>query len=378
MRLDVAATWAGACAHHGVEDFALAPFDLEGLSLLAEDAATLARGPAEVEHAGGWITTQIAVRVLLEKRRRADPRIAATPVAAPVFIIAPGRTGSTLLHWLLALEPSLRAPRLWELWSPMAAADPGGAARGVRTCEGLLKRIPAGALKLHPMSAQAPDECHWIVRHNTVRPGLHRVERYPEWLWSLDVESLRTLFEDYRRMVQLLQSPDPTRRWLSKASVHMHFWPVLFDVFPDARVIRLHREPRQAVASCCSLFQFLGRGLDPLVIGEGVAWATVDGLARTMAADVRAPPGQVIDVLYEELCAAPARVARELGRWLGIEDVEGFGGRVDRYLASAGRIRAAPNAPALEEFGLDDESLLDLFGDYIAWVRARVDPGFGR
>jgi hypothetical protein len=378
MRIDVEATFASACALHRVEPFEVEAFDLRGLNILADDACAMARDDRDVQRAFNWITNQVSIRVLLEKRLRDEPALRDVPVTAPVFIIGSGRTGSTLLQWLLALEPSLRSPHLWELMSPMYANNPASRRWHIEACEKVLKRVPAAAMELHPLAAQAPDECHWILRHNPVRAGMHRAPRYGEWLYSLELTALRAVFEGYRRQVQVLQAADPGRHWLSKTFAHMHYWPVLFDVFPDARVIRLHRDPRQSIASNCSLQRHLSQGIDPLVIGDDLLAATRDGQYRMMFADDRAPPGQVIDVMYEDLRAAPAKVARDLAAWLKIPDEAVFGHRVDRYLADAASIRAAPHSPSLDDFGLTEHDVLDRLEPYIAWVRARLDPGFCR
>jgi len=58
----------------------------------------------------------------------ANPEIAEIPVRRPLLITGFGRTGSTLLHNLLALDPHARAPLLWELLgsvSPAASRDRG-------------------------------------------------------------------------------------------------------------------------------------------------------------------------------------------------------------------------------------------------------------
>src|SRR5689334_6457343 len=119
MRLDVEALFAGSCVYHGVEPFDFGAEDLEGLSILADDVCSLARDHREVQPAIDWITKHIALRILTHKRLLDEPALRDVPLPAPVFIVAPGRTGSTLLQWLLALEPSLRSPRLWELWNPL-------------------------------------------------------------------------------------------------------------------------------------------------------------------------------------------------------------------------------------------------------------------
>jgi hypothetical protein len=281
-----------------------------------------------------------------------------------------------LLHRLLALEPSFRAPALWELRHPDAACDEDLREAAIAETRAFLGRVPPAALRRHPMTAEAPEECHWILLHNAERAGLQATWRYWEWLRRLDQPRLLRLFSTYRRQVQVLQARSPRRRWLSKAYAHQHYWPVFFDVFPDAVVVRIHRDPRASIASICSLVsQLSGRG-DPVALGDLLLQIAVDGHQRMMEADRRAPEGQVVDILYEDLVGSPARTTLWLASRLAVPSPEALHDRVARYLASRTAIRAAPHRYALEDFGLTATGVSDAFEPYINWVRSRVGSDF--
>ena len=55
----------------------------------------------------------------LQAAWKATPAIRAEPVDAPLFVVGPPRTGTTILLELLALDPSLRAPLAWEALHPL-------------------------------------------------------------------------------------------------------------------------------------------------------------------------------------------------------------------------------------------------------------------
>lgn len=377
MTVDIEAAFHRCCAGHGVEPFHLDSFDLDGLTIFAEAAlSAAARDRLDISPALKWIEDQLTARIVLRKRLRATPSLIDVPVPAPIFIVSAARTGSTLLHWLLSLEPSLRAPQLWELWDPMRSENETSSRQSLLGAQEAIKSFSPASLKLHPMAADKPDECHWLMRHSDVRGGMHMATQYGRWLADLDAAKLTTLFRDYRQQVQFLQAANPARTWLSKTPAHMIYWPVLFDVFPDARVIRLHRDPHRTLASGCSLFQQITRGGNLMVIGEDNLECTATGFDRMMAADETVPRAQVLDVMYDDLCGSPSTVARDIARWLGVADLEAFQSKVDRYLASAGHIRAAPNPAVLDDFGLTRRDVSQRLEAYIGWVRARLDPSF--
>lgn len=54
------------------------------------------------------------------------PRVLSVAVPQPTFVMGLPRTGTTLLHRLLSLDPHVRAPLLWELLSPVPASGVTG------------------------------------------------------------------------------------------------------------------------------------------------------------------------------------------------------------------------------------------------------------
>ena len=60
-------------------------------------------------------------RIEMERWRAKHPEIAKEVVERPLFVVGMGRTGTTILHDLLAEDPDNRVPHSWELavpWPP--------------------------------------------------------------------------------------------------------------------------------------------------------------------------------------------------------------------------------------------------------------------
>jgi hypothetical protein len=361
------------------------PLELEGLRIYARDAlASARRDRTSTTPARDWVRGWILNHIMMQERLREDPTLLGEPVTAPIFIVAPARTGSTLLQHLLALDPTLHSPSLWELWHPFHPRDPAQAqsrpreAQYIRNTAELLTQWPPAALRLHPMAPETPDECHWILRHNTVRASLQLTFDYWDWLKALDKAALTQLYTGYRRQVQVMQALEARRtgrqprRWLSKTFAHMHYWPVLFDVFPDAHVIRLHRDPNESLASTCNLIFQLARGGDPLLVGEMATAMLIDGLERMLAADVSTPNDQATDVRYSELIHHSGAIVERVATRLGLISPVHIARTAEAVLVSPGGLKPPSHHYSPEDFGLTTAGYQKQYRQYRHWVVARA------
>jgi hypothetical protein len=61
-------------------------------------------------------------RLEIKKVVANNPQIARQAIHQPLFVIGLPRTGLTMLHNLLVMDPRYRAPLTWEVMQPMVAA----------------------------------------------------------------------------------------------------------------------------------------------------------------------------------------------------------------------------------------------------------------
>jgi hypothetical protein len=308
----------------------------------------------------------------------AYPGIAVVPVHQPLFVAGFGRTGSTLLHNLLALDANARTPLLWELLTPSPPPHPRSYAAdsriqiAERRLEAFTRADPQIG-QIHPMAAQAPDECHWMMRHTPQTAVLYQVPQYWDWLKRLGNDELVELYSHYRLQAQHLQLFCRRRHWLSKAFTHLHFMPVLFEVFPDAKVVRLHRHPCQAIPSLCSLGaayrRLISGHVDHREIGATILDMFVDGMRRSMAVEPSGDSRRLIDLRYDHLVADPIGTVRRIYARLGYRYGATFEQELVRYLERQQAAMRPRHSYSLEQFGLSREQVIDRSADYLQWVQ---------
>lgn len=352
---------------------------VEGLRCLASALESAGRYDSDALR---LLQREVFVRILADQSVSRDivlhPEIRDVPVPRPLLVAGFGRTGSTLLHNLLALDANARAPLLWELWTPSPPPQSHGDDPRIGSAQARLDaftRADPQILQIHPMAARAPDECHWMMRHSLLTAMFYEVPEYWAWLKQLSEAELGELYAHYRLQVQHLQLFNRRGHWLSKSSTHLHFMPVLFDVFPDANVIRLHRHPCQAVPSLCSLVAgyrtLFSQRINRREIGETILDMFADGMRRSMAFASSGDHRQIIDIRYDDLVADPLTVIRRIYTKFGYRYDVGFERDVARVVESQRAVTRPRHSYTLEQFGLSRAQVIERSAAYLEWVQQR-------
>ncbi|MFD9950599.1 sulfotransferase family protein, partial [Nonomuraea sp. NPDC059022] len=252
-------------------------------------------------------------RLAIRLRVAAQPgRLAQRPLR-PVFVIGLPRSGTTLLHRLLADAPGLRAPMLFELLDPR----PAGTGQSLRAMRAGLTVASSRALApatraMHPLHARQPEECSFLLPHGLFHHARIRVPGYLAWLAE---RADNAAAEDYRylgRQLRFIDNQDAPSRWVLKCPAHLWSLRALLAAFPDATLVWVHRDPLVALPSWCSLTEAtMGMHTDPdlvdlTVLGRDWLQIWAQALTRAMRVREHADPARFIDVPYAELTHAPA------------------------------------------------------------------------
>ncbi len=294
------------------------------------------------------------------------PEITAAPVRQPLFILGLPRTGTTILHELLAQDPANRVPMTWEVmhpWPPPERAtydtDPR-IAQVEQHFAGVDKLIP-GFKSMHPMGARLPQECVAITQHEfatMMYPTTHDVPSYQRWLDGAD---LRPVYASHRRWLQYLQWRCPAPRWVLKSPGHLWALDALLAVYPDARIVQTHRDPLKVIASLASLVTLLrsmaSDRIDPYAIGAEWTERLAQGLEKTMEvrASGRLPHNQAFDMQFAEFIADEIAMVRRIYAHFGMDLSADAEGRMRRFLAANPKDKHGAHRYTLAQSGLDPD-----------------------
>ena len=306
--------------------------------------------------------------------RRRHPEIAAQEIRRPLFVTGLPRTGTTLLHGLLAQDPANRVPHTWECMFPSPPTrrrrdqDPR-----IRMAERQIRwfhRLNPEFRSIHPTGARLPEECLIITSHSFLSFQFNTAHFVPSYQTWLEAQDLRPSYETHRRFLQHLQWGSTAERWVLKAPAHVFGLDALFDVYPDAGVILMHRDPVEVVASAASLHTSLrstfSAHVDPTRVGAEQAARWADGIGRALAArdGGRVPAERFIDVHYTDLVRDPLAVARSVYEHFGISLGPTVEARWRRFLAENPQGKHGRHRYDLASFGLRADEERERFRAY--------------
>jgi len=332
--------------------------------------------PARAWRIARWMIELLATRARIAARlRRYGDAITGVPIERPIFITGLPRTGTTMLHNVMAGMSGLRGYTPWEMRSvvPEDDDDPDwrAGARDDTAAElaALHDRTPELA-RIHPMTADTPDECHWLTRHSFASLVFGYTLHVPSYVRWLLARPQPRVYAEHRVQLQLLAHREPGHaggRLVLKDPGHLWHLGELLDTYPDALVVRLHRDPVEAVPSLCSLMHALQRmdsdRVDPRELGPFALELVALGLDRER--ELRASRGaeRILDVEFRDLMDDPVATVRAICERAGQPFDDDARARLTTWLRDNPRHKAGRHVYTAAAFGLDEHALRERLGE---------------
>jgi hypothetical protein len=378
-RLDKDALMEEAAATTGLNDFGDRWFE-KPFEVLLDSV----KHEAQLNAAGEFSATKMFHHVLRDRLYtqmwfKRHPEILARPLKNPVVIVGPMRSGTTRLHRLLAADQRFAHLRSFETISPVPRPEFEQVLAG--EAEDFRPKLAARILKvarlanprtlsIHPTGAYEPEEELGLVAasmYGMKWEAQWNVPSYAEWCHE------ESAIPAYRHMANLLrligwsQQESSLRPWILKTPQHMLDLPALLEVFPDARLIFTHRDPKQVVGSAASLAWnqtiIYSDHNDPAQTGRDWLGKTATMIARMRAARDAIPRERMIDVQYEDMETDWRGTMERVYRFLDLEMEPAVAGMED-YLDRSARLKRHPHRYSLAEFGLREDEVNERFANY--------------
>ena len=320
----------------GLRDFGDEGF-LEPLEILVDSInREAALNPVGHMIIRGRIVGVLVNKLVAQNTIERHPEILEIPVEAPIVVAGLARTGTTMLHRLIAEDPGIRSLASWEAINPAPAKPKRLGKRDPRFAQAAaaakgLKYMSPGFFAIHPAEPDAPEEEVILLEQaflTTTPEAMMNVPSYSKWLEEQDhVPAYQAL----KRMMQYLQWQRPgigqDVRWVLKTPHHQEYFDPLLEVFPNATIVHTHRDPLKTSPSLFSMLTHLqmifSDEVDPNRVAEHWLYKIENMARRTMATRERVNDEGFVDVSYYDLVVDPipevARVYEAAGHELSSE-----------------------------------------------------------
>jgi hypothetical protein len=309
--------------------------------------------------------------------RKRFPEIAKQEISQPIFIIGLPRTGTTILHDILAQDPANRVPMTWEAMFPSPPPETASFETDPRidVCEALFPDIDAqipGFKAMHPMGARLSQECVTLMGEAMCTPLFHNQFRVPSYQDWVDREAdFRHVYDLHRQQLQHLQSRHRRDRWVLKTGAHMWGLEHLLATYPDARIVFTHRDPVDSMTSYASLTSLVRTMGSDEVDRREVARDWTSRLRRVVdhSLEVRDagdyPDAIFYDMQFGDFVADQFVVVAKIYQAFGLPMSEQGEARMRAFVADNPNGKHGSHDYSPEEYGVDPATVRREFQGYI-------------
>jgi hypothetical protein len=332
------------------------------------------------EVAVDYMTHQLETRLRLIADRKTYSEIAGQKIEGPLIVVGPPRSGSTLLHTLLSLDPDNMAPEHWICREPSPPLALGAPSQ---------ERLDAAEKRMMNLFSLIPDV--FVTHPYMIEEGSGALAEcgsdilslaftaqqlwcwwgddvYRDYLLDADHTAAVGLHHDF---LQHMQWGNTGRRWALKGSDHMLWLAELAAQYPDAKLIWTHRDLSQQLASLASV-QAILRGLNGHPVSEEVRcaqgrramdfqWAITE---KAMTARRAIGDERFFDSNYHELMADHVEGIGRIYDWAGLTMSGRHADAIREWLANHHQTKHGQHKHSPEEFGMNAEQINEQFAAY--------------
>ena len=180
---------------------------------------------------------------------------------------------------------------------------------------------------------------------------------------------MTSTYEYHRYQLQYLGYHFKGKRWVLKAPVHLLFLKYLFEVYPDAQIVQMHRDPLKAIPSMSSLV-VISRWIHSDHVSE---IKTAEQLLELMSRNINQSiayrdaqsSSQILDISFSELVKDTMTTLNKIYNWLGVDFTHETKISMSNWLdINKLKQENEPHQYSLDQFGLNETRIQDCFARY--------------
>lgn len=343
---------------------------LRPLTKLVECVNTEAGLIAPDAGAGMRIQSALSDRLRLVQYLKDHPAALDEKIDVACVVVGLPRTGSTVMHRLLASSPRLTSLYWWEATFPLPL--PGEKPGDPTPRQELAKQVVDQLLtnwpdfeSIDPIEAMVVAEEVILLDRTFLSSSYDSMMNVPSYgFWQADQDHEKA-YSDLLLWLKVIQHQTPSRRgqrWVFKTPHHvLGGMGGLLKVFPGVPLVMTNRDVADVLPSYCSMCCSMSVNTSTTYRREvqGAYWTArfKTGLERFAELRKQLPDGQVIDVDYRDTVSDPIGTVERVMTQLGLGFDTADRAAAEACVAENARDKRPRHKYSAEEFGLNKEQI---------------------
>ena len=287
----------------------------------------------------------------LNKIIERNPEILNIKIVTPIFILGLNRTGTTYLHKLISLNDKFITPSIIDML--YIGDESSGEKRSL--CEDIINSFKSRVnfRGIHEIDIDSPEEDFFPLEHcfssdtNFIRYGVKTTQ---------DLGQAYALHKKWFQYLSYIKKSD--KRWLFKMPFHLNNLDYLFQTYPDAIVIQIHRNPIEIMPSWCNLVEQV-RSISLNSKNKDIAMEQLKFMSDMYKNSLNYEyKNKKIDIQYNDLIKNPKDVVEYIYEELNIDFIE-INSKIEEYLMQQKPYTSKKKS--LKHYNITENDILDAF-----------------
>ncbi len=264
------------------------------------------------------LISQLENRLWAEYWFKKYPEILQQEVLPIVLVTGLQRTGTTKMQRLLSGHPEARALLSWEALYPAPLGDINETEKRIsrtRRNEKAVSWISPTFQSIHPIHTEQPEEDVLLLDVHFMSSSTEAILNVPAYAHWLSEQNHESAYLYELKLLKLLQWQKKGKFWVLKSPHHLEYLYLIRKVFPDVKVIWMHRPVEDSIPSFLSMLYYSRSMFSAEVEKQAIIDQWLPKLSKMLETGLDFKlqyPNEVIDVFFDNFVASENRIIDEV------------------------------------------------------------------
>ena len=293
--------------------------------------------------------------------------------SSPIIVSGLPRSGTTYLFDLLHCSDKFRGPLTWEIFQmlPIANSRYQQIYKQIKTESelALLRTLVPKLKNIHRMRSVLPEECQLITALDFRSISFSYSSKVPEYASFINNCDYSSALLWHKRFLQALETTYKPSHWLLKDPCHIQHISEIISVYPEAKFVFIHRDPKDTIPSISSLSAHLraafSNAVDKQEIGQHSLSFWSKAIEDFLAQRTLINESNVIDINFNDFIDNPIDSTKTILKKFKLGFDAHTRVKMEMLINNKSQFGKSPHQYNLNDFSLTADQVNTSFKSYI-------------